>query len=1298
MKAPFFARRSRIPGLSNGLLIMMIVCFLVPFALRGAKMVTQHMENNLQDWLPEEFEETKQLEWFGDLFLGEQFIIITWDGCSEEDPSYQLFVKKLKAEVMPAAGGTVAGTQHASLANDPAARHKQLQEQKHQQQLEAARQLGEKQQLYTSADWRLGGSRERDNWAGQQEKWLKDLDGRWYYILPDGSLYRWASQDNLVDNLVVWIRHDLLKNFKLEGTLIETLGNAPDPPFEHNEFYDNPQLVCARYFTSVRTGPDVLEMLAGEGGPLRPRGNVNLSEEQIIAKAYRDGTDRLTGTLFAPALPRGFNWTVAAVRAELDDDRRSALPADWETQLSEFVSQLVEEKYEGDRQQLVDAMSLPRARHWEALCEQLGIDMPPRQTCIAVTLNKFAGQDLQRVVGRGLLEDPPGRLVELAVECGLAPPVMPGLTPWHGSPEPDGRELRMGGPPVDNGAIDEEGQVTLFRLVRFSLLLGVVLSFLAFRSLKVTFMVFFVGGTSAVVSLGIVWYTGGSADAILMSMPSLVYVLGLSGAVHIVNYYRDAVLEDGVEGAAERALSHGWWPCTLAAFTTSLGLISLYNSGLIPIKKFGLYSAIGVMASVILLFSYLPAALTSWPPAFSPKKKKKSGGADPSLKPNHSFLTRFWMRIGQGVTNHWGLAVTACLVVLVGTGIGLTKIKTSVQLLKLFDGNSKIIKDYEWMEDHRGKLVPMEVVVQVDEDFQLPLRDNLPDIDLLSVADRNKLKYQFTFLERIELVDRIQSAVESVFGEKGQDVIGRGMSATSFAPALPPPEDRTQRRTTNALLERNRDRLMEEDYLAIDVENNDTEVWRISLRLGALNDVDYGQFVNQMREVVDPIVAAYRFRNKLLKKIEKDRGTASEYNPPNIFFDDNRILVLGAHPKKSIVRVDEQAASLIDRYQVDPEQLFASTFNDLMRTKGFSNKYGHPSELFWVDPNEELYSSKLATWTEEDWKGFLAKYSYVILLEDDKLLNRSWISQHARGFIDAVPGQDDYLVAGSSVGESGFSMAYTGTVPIVYKAQTTLLKSLQQSIGMAFGMICVVMVFLLRNGPMTLKRVTFWAPTIAFAVVAIPLHLLAGFSLWISLLAGCLVVSMVCFGNITGGLISMIPNVFPVVVIFGLMGHAGIMVDIGSMMTASVAMGVAVDDTIHFLNWFRLGLNSGLERREAIQQSYQRCAAAMTQTTIIGGLGLSVFAVSTFTPTQRFGVLMLTLLAAALVGDLVFLPALLVSPLGRFFSPTKKKKQVNTSSSPVEEEVQEDLGDDPKFHLKPGQLQRHDPSHRKKPG
>jgi hypothetical protein len=71
--------------------------------------------------------------------------------------------------------------------------------------------------------------------------------------------------------------------------------------------------------------------------------------------------------------------------------------------------------------------------------------------------------------------------------------------------------------------------------------------------------------------------------------------------------------------------------------------------------------------------------------------------------------------------------------------------------------------------------------------------------------------------------------------------------------------------------------------------------------------------------------------------------------------------------------------------------------------------------------------------------------------------------------------------------------------------------------------------------------------------------------------------------------------------------------------------------------------------------AYRRVAPAMTQTTIVGGLGLSVFALSTFTPTQRFGTLMLTILTSGILGELIFLPALLASPLGKLFMPYPDK-------------------------------------------
>src|SRR5690606_39199328 len=139
---------------------------------------------------------------------------------------------------------------------------------------------------------------------------------------------------------------------------------------------------------------------------------------------------------------------------------------------------------------------------------------------------------------------------------------------------------------------------------------------------------------------------------------------------------------------------------------------------------------------------------------------------------------------------------------------------------------------------------------------------------------------------------------------------------------------------------------------------------------------------------------------------------------------------------------------------------------------------------------------------------------------------------------------------------------YTGVVPVVYKAQRTLLSSLVQSIGWAFVLIAVVMMLLLRTGNLT------------------PLNVL----------------------NVRGGLVSMLPNIFPVALIFGAMGYMGVAVDIGSMMTASVALGIAVDDTIHFLSWFRSGIRAGLDRFTAIEQAYERCASAMVTTTIIGGL------------------------------------------------------------------------------------------------
>ncbi len=184
-------------------------------------------------------------------------------------------------------------------------------------------------------------------------------------------------------------------------------------------------------------------------------------------------------------------------------------------------------------------------------------------------------------------------------------------------------------------------------------------------------------------------------------------------------------------------------------------------------------------------------------------------------------------------------------------------------------------------------------------------------------------------------------------------------------------------------------------------------------------------------------------------------------------------------------------------------------------------------------------------------------------------------------------------------GYQGISATYTGVTSVVYEVEKSLLVDLFHSFLTALGCVTLIMILVLRS--------------------------------------------------IRAGLVAMVPNIFPTSILFGTMGWLGWAVDIGTVMTASVALGIAVDGTFHFLQWFRHELAQGRSRRQAVAYCFQHCGRALTQTTLVCSLGLLVFALSGFLPVRHFAVNMLLLLVAALVGDLIVLPALLVGPLGHLF-------------------------------------------------
>ena len=145
-------------------------------------------------------------------------------------------------------------------------------------------------------------------------------------------------------------------------------------------------------------------------------------------------------------------------------------------------------------------------------------------------------------------------------------------------------------------------------------------------------------------------------------------------------------------------------------------------------------------------------------------------------------------------------------------------------------------------------------------------------------------------------------------------------------------------------------------------------------------------------------------------------------------------------------------------------------------------------------------------------------------------------------------------------------------------------------------------------------------------------------------LASLVIFAMVAilFRSIGTGLLAMLPNLLPVLLNLGLMGWLGIPLDTATAMIAAVAIGIAVDDTIHILAEYHHIRNRVPDRARAIQEVLAIKGRACISTTLLLTAAFAVVILSRFEPTARFGLLSAFTMVAALASDLFFLPALLL--------------------------------------------------------
>ncbi len=138
------------------------------------------------------------------------------------------------------------------------------------------------------------------------------------------------------------------------------------------------------------------------------------------------------------------------------------------------------------------------------------------------------------------------------------------------------------------------------------------------------------------------------------------------------------------------------------------------------------------------------------------------------------------------------------------------------------------------------------------------------------------------------------------------------------------------------------------------------------------------------------------------------------------------------------------------------------------------------------------------------------------------------------------------------------------------------------------------------------------------------------------------ILMVLLIGRVKIGLLSMIPNITPILIMVGIMGWLHLPMDMFCMMVGSIAIGLAVDDTIHFMHNFRRYFEQSNDPEQAIIETLNTAGKAMLVTTCVLSIGFFAFMISEMKNLTNFGFLTGITIVTALLSDFFIAPSLMI--------------------------------------------------------
>lgn len=295
------------------------------------------------------------------------------------------------------------------------------------------------------------------------------------------------------------------------------------------------------------------------------------------------------------------------------------------------------------------------------------------------------------------------------------------------------------------------------------LIIAVIL-FISFRTLRGVLLPLGNVVLSVVWAMGLMGHLGQAITMATMILPIILIAVGTAYTIHVINrFYEDLATHADKRDAIEATVGNVAVPVFLAGITTVIGFGSLATSSLLPMRMFGVLSALGIFFALVLSLTFTPALM-----ALLPAPKPRTVTAHQTSR-----LAEFLGVVGRFVANRARTVVAAAAVVLALFAVFVPRVGFETNTINSFKEGSEIRQASEYLNENFTGITVMTVIVRTDQEGAIL------DPAVLKAMDGLQAR-----LESLRLYKGIVVAPEDKRWKDGKAVVGGSQSIVTFVKGI----------------------------------------------------------------------------------------------------------------------------------------------------------------------------------------------------------------------------------------------------------------------------------------------------------------------------------------------------------------------------------------------------------------------------------------------------------------------------------------------------------------------------------